>query len=439
MTFEEAKQFLLKRANELEVDAEILADESRELTLGAFEGRLAETTQATRGGIGLRVVVGGKTGYASTEERSEEALEWALREAKENAELQSGGDGFIPAGRALGRKDLLSEGLSAPVEQKRATALELEKTFRQDERLKQVSLARYSERESSVSLASTKGADGGYRTGSAMLLGWFVTQQGESLKEGIDYRATREYHSLEPGRTALEMLERTTRHLGAKPLATGKYTAYFEPRPFAQLLSVFMYMLNGKSVREGKSRLKDKLGTKIVSEQMTLVDDPTLPSGLGSRPFDSEGTPAEPVTLIENGVLKSFLHNSVTAKALSQPNTGHASRSYKSTLGVSPSNLRLSPGNGVSKTSGVIVTDVMGVHAGANPISGDISLQALGLLVEDGEIVHPVDDFALSGNLLDLFARISNLGDELVWEPSGMGTHVGTPEVEIPDVSFGGS
>lgn len=437
MTFDEAKRYLLARAKELNVDLEVLATETRELTLAAFEGTLNESTQATQGGLGLRVVVNGKVGYASTEERSQEALEWALSEAKENAELLSGGSGFLPEGQALGKRDLLSEGLSAPIEEKAAAALAFEADLRKDSRLKQVTLARYTEREVQVALASTRGADGGYRTGMAGLLGWFVVQEGEGLKEGMDYAVKREFHALEPGTTAQEALARAARHLGATPLKTGKYTAYFEPRAFAQLLQVFLFMVSGKAVMEGKSRLKDKLGRAVAAPTVTLRDDPTLADGLSSRPFDSEGTPARPVTLIEKGVLTSFLHNSETAAALGQPNTGHASRSYKGTLGVEPTNVMLEPGSGIALERGVVVTDLMGVHAGANPISGDVSLQAFGLLVEAGEVRGPVDNFALSGNLLELLGRISALGETIAWEYQG--AYIGTPMVEIPEVSFAGS
>ncbi|HEX7022929.1 MAG TPA: DNA gyrase modulator, partial [Trueperaceae bacterium] len=165
MTYDEARRYLLQRAQELGIDAEILTDEKRELTLGAFEGRLAETTQASQGGIGLRVVTRGKVGYASTEERSKDALEWALQEAVDNAELQSSTGGFLPEGQALGQNDLLSEGLSAPLEEKARKALELEQGLRSDPRLRQVALARYHETEQSVMLGSTRGALGGYRSG----------------------------------------------------------------------------------------------------------------------------------------------------------------------------------------------------------------------------------------------------------------------------------
>lgn len=436
MTFAEARRYLLEQAKAANLDAEILATESRELSLESFEGDLAQITQATQAGIGVRVVKGGKTGYASTEERSNEALDWVLQEATENADLQSDTGGFLPAGQALGHKDLISEGLSAPIEEKAQAALDLEAGLRQDERTDQVPLARYTERESEVSLSSTKGADGGYRNGYTFLLGSLIMRQGDSLKQTYDFSFEKEFHALEPGKTALEMIRKTSRLLGAEPLKTGRYRAYIEPQAFAQLMGLFVFMLSGKTVMEGKSRFGDKLGQQVASDLFTLIDDPLLPGGKGNRPFDSEGTPAQTLHLIDDGRLNSFMHNSATARALGQENTGHASRSYKGTLGVGPSNLFVKPGAGVSFEKGVIITDVMGVHAGANPISGDFSLQAFGLNVEGGEVTHPVENFAVSGNLLELLTDITGVGDELEWYPQdGM---IGAPMIEVAELSFAG-
>ena len=437
MKLEEAKRYLLERARELELELEIVASEERELSLEAHGGKLADLTQAERGGLGLRVVISGKTGYASTEERSREALEWALQEARENALLQSGNDGFLPSGGALGDKDLISEGLSAPLEAKAEAALGLEHALRRDPRLAHVMFARYQERESRVSLASTQGVSGGYRGGYAALMSSFVMKEGESLKQGWDAAVEKEFHALEPGKTAQRMLEQTGRLLGARPLKTGRYLAYFEPKAMAQLLSVFAFMVNGKALVEGKSRLQDKLGARVASELVTLRDDPTLPQGLGSRPFDSEGAPARAVTIIERGVLRSFLHNSATARRSGQANTGHAARSYRGTLGVGTSNFFLQAGSGLNPRTGVKVTQLSGLHAGANPISGDFSVQALGLYLEDGEVAYPVENFVVSGNLLELLENVSAVGDDFEWLPYG--GIIGTPTAEVQGLSFAGA
>lgn len=258
-----------------------------------------------------------------------------------------------------------------------------------------------------------------------------------SQKQSFGIDISNEFHALDPGRTALKAIEETGRLLGSKPLKTGRYTAYLEPKAVIQLMGLLLFMVNGKSVMEGKSRLAKKLDTEVASKYLSLVDDPFLEKGIQNRPFDSEGTPSRTIQIIEHGILKSFLHNSETARALGQENTGHASRSYKRPLDVGPSNLFIQPGKGIKPNQGIIVTDFMGVHAGANPISGDLSLQSFGLLVEGGEISHPVEDFAISGNILDMLMNIQAVGNTLEWH-LGQGIF-GAPMLEVSDVSFAGA
>jgi PmbA protein len=434
MTFDEAKTFLLEQARKAKVEAEVLGTETRELSLRAFEGKLEDITSAVKGGIGVRVETNGKIGYASSEERSTEALEWMLQEALENALLQTTTDGFIPVGTALGRQDLLDEGLSGDLEQKRAMPLEMEKIIRADKRTDQVDSTEYSEYDSETFVASTKGANGGYRTGAAYVMGHVIMADGTLKKSGWHYQAKREVNGLEPGQTALELVEKTARHLGAKPLKTGKYRAYFEAKAFVGLLRVFGEMLSAQNVLEGQSKLAGRLGEKIASDLVTLVDDPVHPDGLGSQPFDAEGTKSQRLVLLERGVLKSYIHNSYTAKKLTMQNTAHASRHYNSVLNVDFSNLLLEPGKGITLKDGIIVTDLMGLHAGANAISGDFSVQALGLKVEGGETLHAVENFAVAGEWLELLQNIVGLGERLEWQGS-----MASPLVEVAELSFAGA
>ncbi len=436
MNVDGAKRWLLDRARGRGVDLEVLATTERKLEIEAEEGRVSDLTHATQGGVGLRVVANGRTGYASSEELSEDALAWALDEAIENAALQESEGAALPAGSALGRHDLIGEGLSAGIEAKGAAVVALEREVRADARVQSMRSARYLEEEAEVALGSTRGADGGYRNGYAALMGVLVMRAGDSVKQGGDVTIGKEFHALEPGTTARSMLHKVGRHLGARPLTTGRRRAVLEPDVVATLLGLFAYAVSGKSVAEGKSRLADRIGARVASDLVTIVDDATRPDGLASRPFDAEGTPSRRLVLVERGVLRSFLHNSDTARRTGQATTGHAARSYASTLGVAPTNLILEPGAGVPGGDGVIVTDLMGVHAGANPITGDVSVQAMGLEIVGGEHV-PVDDFAVSFNLFELLERVDAVGDDLTWFPKG--AMIGAPSLAVADLSFAGA
>ncbi len=437
MTLQEAQTYLLERARERGVELEVLSSGSRELTLRAREEQLEEITAAERGGLGVRVVTEGRTGYAYSEELTPEALDWMLDEAVENAKLQSETDGFLPAGRSLGRHDLLGEGLSAPLDEKKQMALELERASKSDPRVQQIGAAAYSEREYQTEIASTKGAAGGYRSGYAYLMTSAVMAAGTSVKQGWEVKVAREIAALDPASTAQEFIRKTGRLLGARELSSGRYTAYFEPQAFLALLAPFISLWSGKWVLEGKSRLADKLGQRVASAVFSLYDDPDHPQGLMNAPFDAEGTPTRKVHLLREGVVESFMHNTFTARKLGHEPSGHAARSYKGVLDVAPHNLIVAPGAGVRLEDGVLVTDLMGVHAGAKPISGDFSLQALGLKIEGGEAAYPVENFTISGNFFELLERVVAVGSELEW--SVLYLAGASPTVEVAEVAFAGA
>lgn len=437
MKVTEAKSWLLARAAERGVDLEVLATNQSSLTIQAQNGATSDVNMSSGGGIGLRVVTSGRVGYAYTEELTEDALTWTLDEAVGNAELQEQGQAALPAGSALGRHELVDEGLSAALAEKQATTIRLERQLAADPRVQSVQYAGYTERRSEVEIGSTKGADGAYRVGHTTLFSALVMREGESVKQGYEQDAKREFHQLDPGRTAQESLRKLGRHLGAKPLKTGRRRAIFEPGVVSTLLMLFTYAVSGKTLAEGRSRLAGKLGTKIASDLVSIVDDATLGEGLGSRPFDAEGTPAKRLVIVEDGVLRSFIHNSSTAARTQQANTGHASRSYKGTLDVATSNLLVLPGSGITRADGLLVTDLMGVHAGANPITGDVSVQAMGLELIGGE-ESPVDDFAISFNLFNLLERVEEVGDDAEWIAGWSGISK-VPSLAVADVSFAGA
>jgi PmbA protein len=433
-----AKSWLLAEAAKRGVALEVLASSERRLSIEARDGKAADVDMSTRGGIGLRVVDDGRGGYESTEDLSVESLAWALTEAIDNASLQGHGNAALPAGGALGRHDLLDEGLSAELARKAEAAVELQTTLNADPRVQSVNFSRYTEAQAEIELGSTTGVDGGFRTGTAAVVAGIVMREGSSVKQGYEFDAKREFHQLEPGRTAQDALQRIGRQLGATPLKTGRRRAVLEPEVVATLLQLLAFAVSGKTLAEGKSRLAGRLGQRVASGLITVVDDPTLSGGLASYPFDSEGTPAQRVTIIDEGVLRSFLHNSDTAARTGQTSTGHARRTYRSTLAVSPSNLMLEPGSGTTLADGILVTDLMGVHAGANPITGDVSVQAMGMEVLGGE-QHPVDDFAISFNLFELLERVIEVGDTITWKPGFDGGAVGAPSATVDEMSFAGS
>src|SRR5690606_5239727 len=146
MSFKAAKQWLLNEGRRRGLELEVLGSSQRQLEIDAVDGKAADFNLSTRGGVGVRVIVGGKVGYASTEDLAQEALAWTLDEAVENASLRpDGGASALPAGGALGQHDLLDEGLSAELDEKAGTAVQLQQALAADERVQSIQYARYSE------------------------------------------------------------------------------------------------------------------------------------------------------------------------------------------------------------------------------------------------------------------------------------------------------
>jgi PmbA protein len=206
-------------------------------------------------------------------------------------------------------------------------------------------------------------------------------------------------------------------------------------------LGIFASSLSSEALQKGKSLLKDRLGEKIISSSVNIIDSGLLLGNLGSRPADDEGVCTKENILVQEGVLQAFLYNTYTARKGNTSSTGSAVRgSFASMPSVGFTNLFIEP---VSKTEclakkdlfkalgrGLYIVDAMGVHT-ANPISGDFSLGVTGLWIEGGEIQYPVKEAVMSGNILELFNKVSALGDDLIFYGN-----MGAPSLIISDMDI---
>ena len=197
--------------------------------------------------------------------------------------------------------------------------------------------------------------------------------------------------------------------------------------------------MNGDSVYRGASFLAGKLGQKIAGDNVTIIDDGTMPGGFGTSPFDGEGVPTRRTVVIENGVLKSYLLNTYTAKKLGLQTTGNASRGLAGTPGIGPGNYFLQPGarDAASKSiseikEGLYVTEFLG-H-GANLVTGDYSRGASGLWISGGEFAYPVEEITVAGNLKEMFFNISEIANDLEFR----GCRRLLPRIRIDGLTVGG-
>jgi PmbA protein len=260
-------------------------------------------------------------------------------------------------------------------------------------------------------LANSEGFSGLHRGTSSSLGAGAIAGEGATMEQGYEGRAKRWQEDLPtPEAIGAEAARRATASLGARKIASTTAPVIFENRLAGSLLSPLIGAISGPSVARGVSFLKDKLGQKLFSDTVTLVDDPHRSRGLGSSPFDDEGVDNESRKLIDAGVLTTWLLNSSSARQLGLRSTGHASRGLAGPPGVSPSNLILSPGDldlaGLMKSAGqgLLVTGMFGPSLNAN--TGDWSVGCQGQWFENGEIAYPVTEITVAGNLLDIFSRL---------------------------------
>jgi PmbA protein len=253
---------------------------------------------------------------------------------------------------------------------------------------------------------------------------WFSVARSLRLLESAEH----------VGRVAAE---RTLRRLGARKVKTTHVPVVFDPLVAASILEHIFEGVNGDSVYRGASFLAGKLGQKIAGDNVTVIDDGTVPGGFGTAPFDGEGVPTRRTVVIENGVLKSYLLNTYTAKKLGLETTGNASRGLAGTPGIGPGNYFVQPGSKTPKEiiagiqDGLYVTEFLG-H-GVNLVTGDYSRGASGLWISGGELAYPVEEITVGGNLKEMFFNISEVGNDLEFRGA-----VASPTLRIDGLTVGG-
>ena len=200
-----------------------------------------------------------------------------------------------------------------------------------------------------------------------------------------------------------------------------------EPRLAATLLGILAGTLSGERVVKGRSPFADRVGEQIASPLLHLVDDPTDPRSLGADDHDGEGLACRRTALVDDGVLRGFLHDTWSARRSGTTSTASAVRGYRSPPGVGHQALALRPGatpagdllSGVD--DGLLVQSLSGLHSGVNPVSGDVSVGAEGLRIRGGALAEPVREVTLASTLQKLLLGVEAVGDDLEWQPGGTG------------------
>lgn len=451
MIFSELNPALQKIATLAQTDgaeAEVLVTREDKFSVSSQKGRLDKFDSGLSLCAGVRVIKDGQEGYCSTENLSEAAILQSYREALESARFNAshGGHdknlGLVEAG-AQGLVEVVSQGFgkSRTVEQKMEVARKLEEaSLKRDPRVVAVPYNGYIESTGAMRVFNTKGVDCAFERGSVYAYAYALAKDGDESRTGNEMFFTRSEADMDPTWVGQSAAEKAVAKLGSVQPETGVFPVLFDLEPAAKLIGQLAEYLSGKMVSEKRSLFASSMGAAIASPVVTIVDDPFIADGPGSRPFDSEGTKASRTTLLENGVLKSFLLNSVYARKLGLKNTGHAARSAKTELDIGPSNLVVQPGAQTREQllkkhpRTIVVTDLAGFHAGFQAGSGNFSLQAEGELWENGARVAPLCDFIVSGSYKELLTSIEGIANKA---PRPFSSVI-TPEFLVSGLSVAG-
>jgi PmbA protein len=432
---------LFSRAKEKGItDIEIFASDRTSLNIDIFDGTVDKYEIAATEALTIKGVYNNKMGRFSTEVLSDDVIEEILDTIIASAkEIDSLDDAIIYEGDESYKdlSDIYNDELyNLDVQKKIDYLLKLDDYLHKyDNRVKVVETM-YSEDTAAVLLKNSKGINLTNKANAAFIGGSVIVKDEVDQRVGFDVVISNDFNDFNIETLAKDIVEDALASLGAKPVPSDSYEIVYSNGAIATLLSAFQGIFSADSVQKGLSLLKGKLEETIGSELVTITDDPFMKKSAASRSFDDEGVATSYKELVSKGVLKTFLHNLVTAKKDGVKSSGNGFGG-----GVDSVNLKLEAGSSnldemiKSCKKGIFITNVQGAHSGVNAVSGDFSLQASGYYIENGEKIRPVALITVAGNFLEMLKDITMVGNDLKMSYYG----VTSPSIKVKSMQVSGS
>jgi len=407
---------------------------TRDTDVEVFGGEVESLTTASVEGIGIRVIAGGRQGLAWAGSLATDVIDETLKEARDNAGFgepdewyglasPADVDGSVPPDLDLWRDELAS----VPTEEKVRIALELERaTKAADPRIRNVESASYGDALAEAALANSLGVEAHTRRTTCSASAVALADDGSGTQSGYGFVAGRTLSDLDLASIPRDAALRACRLLGAKPVPGRRIPVILDPLVTRSVLGVLSSAFNGESMLKGRSLFAGRVGEVVGAPFVSLIDDPTDARALGASRFDGDGIPTRRNVLIADGVMQGFLHNVYTGRRSGSGTTASATRGIGSTPGVGVRALRLEPGpkspEEIMRTAGeaLYVQSVSGLHSGTNPISGDFSVGADGLMVRNGEFAEPVREVTIASTLQRMLLDITEVGSDLTFLPGAV-------------------
>jgi PmbA protein len=427
-------------------EADIIIAEGETFSVQIRLGTVDRLTKAREKQLGLRVFVGKRSASTSTSDFSKESLDQLVTQtctlAKAVVEDPLSG---LPGAEqmAIEKPDL---DLHDPTKLETDYQIDLARraesaAMAADSRVTNSEGAEFDSSSGRVILGNTHGFLGEFWSSSFSLSVSPVAtdQQTGTMQRDSWYGIQRKFSKLEsPESIGVEAARRTVRRLGARKVATQRVPVVFDQDTAASLMGTLSSAVSGYALYKGASFLVNHLGKSIAPEWVTVYDDGRMVGGLGSKPFDGEGLPTRRTTVVDRGVLTSYLLDTYSARKLGLSSTGNASRSVGENPSVGPTNLYLVPGTKTAQEiiasvrQGLYVTELIGF--GINMVTGDYSRGACGFWIENGELAYPVEEITIASTLQQMFAGIELVGNDLVFRG-----RIASPTVKIAEMTVAGN
>ena len=444
----ELAQDVVRRAARRGVEAEAIIIDQQQTIVRVDRGQVEQLSQAGSKGLGVRIIDGGRVGYAYTSDLTSGSIEETWQAALALARVATPDEHrALPDPQPIPDEDLEIWDPDLPgvsTEAKIAFARRVEKAaLAYDPRVAMTNRCTYQDVIAHVYLANSRGFAGAYDRTVVVsyVIGIGRDENGQTMAFGLG--ASNFFRDLDAEAIGREAGQRAVQILGGQPVETQTATVVFDAMAAGEILGYLSMALTAEAMQRGRSFLIGKMGQEVGSDKVSLLDNGRLKRGLASAPFDGEGVPTSATRLIDEGVLQNVVYDTYTARKDGVVSTGNAQRdSHRSLPSLGPSNFYLQPGNlsrdeiiaGVDR--GLYVTRIMQT-GGIDPISGDCSMGASGLWIENGQLARPVSGITVATTLSDLLRSIVAVGDVLRVVPF-MGA-VGAPTIRVEGVTIGGT
>ena len=447
MDFNSVKEYLFDAAKNAGLDEyEVYFMESDGISAETLKDEISSFSSTVSGGIGFRCIVNGKMGIASTELFTKEEMADLVERARNNAKyIENDDKAIIFEGSAEYAKISPVNMATSDAAEIKAVALDLiNKTYEQSEYITDGTQTYAVQEKTKMILANSHGLYLENEVGvCGALVQAVVAKDGES-QYGGDIETGFDPKMLE--KMPKEAIDEALSKIGAKEIPSGKYDIIFDGKQMRALLSAFSSVFSGRNAYLGLSLLKGKENEKIASDCLTLIDDPMYSTSPMQTAFDGEGVATYKKNVIENGVLKTLLYDLASADKVGRESTGNGIRSsYASAVSIAPYHFYIDGGDQSDEQlfealgDGIYITELKGLHAGANAVTGDFSIESAGFEIKNGKISSAVKSFTVAGNFFELIKNIEALSNNVKFGfPAGF-TVFGAPNTLIRGCSVAGT